>query len=93
MLTSGTFYNSLTDEQKGWVDEACRIATEENRDVTIRMFEESKQKVIEDGAVVTNYEDMDIDAFKAIAIPIQDQFAADNGLEAQLEMIRAAAKS
>lgn len=93
MLTSGTFYNSLTDEQKGWVDEACRIATEENRDVTIRMFEESKQKVIEDGAVVTNYEDMDIDAFKAIAIPIQDQFAADNGLEAQLEMIRAADKS
>ena len=93
MLTSGTFYNSLTDEQKGWVDEACRIATEENRDVTIRMFEESKQKVIDDGAIVTNCEDIDIDAFKAIAIPIQDQFAEQNNMQQYLEMIRSAAKS
>ena len=92
-LTSGTFYDNLTDEQKGWVDEACRIATEENRDVTIRMFEESKQKVIDDGAIVTNCEDMDIDAFKAIAIPIQDQFAEQNNMQQYLEMIRSAAKS
>ena len=75
------------------MDEACRIATEENRDVTIRMFEESKQKVIDDGAIVTNYEDMDIDAFKAIAIPIQDQFAEQNNMQQYLEMIRSAAKS
>lgn len=87
-LTSGAFYGSLTDEQKGWVDEACRIATEENRDVTIRMFEESKQKVIEDGAIVTEYADMDIDAFKAIAIPIQDKFAGENNMQQYLEMIR-----
>ena len=75
------------------MDEACRIATEENRDVTIRMFEESKQKVIDDGAIVTNSEDMDIDAFKAIAIPIQDQFAEQNNMQQYLEMIRSAAKS
>lgn len=87
-LTSGAFYGSLTDEQKGWVDEACCIATEENRSVTIRMFEESKQKVIEDGAIVTEYADMDIDAFKAIAIPIQDKFAEENNMQQYLEMIR-----
>lgn len=87
-LTSGAFYESLTDEQKGWVDEACRIATEENRSVTIRMFEESKQKVIQDGAAVTEYADMDIDAFKAIAIPIQDKFAEENNMRQYLEMIR-----
>ena len=75
------------------MDEACRIATEENRDVTIRMFEESKQKVIDDGAIVTNCQDMDIDAFKAIAIPIQDQFAEQNNMQQYLEMIRSAAKS
>ncbi len=91
-LTSGTYYNSLTEEQKGWLDEACRIATEEDRDVTIRMFEESKEKVIADGGQVTNFEDMDIDAFKAIAIPIQDKFAAENQMEEYLEMVRKAAK-
>lgn len=90
-LTSGTFYDSLTEEQQGWLDEACRIATQENRDVTIRMFEESKQKVIEDGAIITEFADMDIDAFKAIAIPIQDQFAEENNMQQYLEMIRSAA--
>ena len=57
------------------------------------MFEESKQKVIDDGAIVTNCEDMDVDAFKAIAIPIQDQFAEENNMQQYLEMIRSAAKS
>lgn len=87
-LTTGQFYNALTEEQRGWFDEACRIATEENREVTYAMFEESKEKVIADGAIVTNVEDMDIDAFKAIAVPIQDSFAAENGMEKYLEIIR-----
>ena len=56
-----------------------------------RMFKESKEKVIADGAIVTDFEDMDIDAFKALALPIQDKFAADNNMTAELEMIRAAA--
>ncbi len=90
-LTTGAYYDSLTDEQKGWFDEACRIATEEDRNVTWKMFEESKEIVIADGAQVTNFEDMDIEAFKAIAIPIQDKFAEDNHMQAQLDMIRAAA--
>ena len=34
----------------------------------------------------------DIDAFKALALPIQDKFAADNNMTAELEMIRAAAE-
>ena len=58
----------------------------------IRMFEESKQKAIEEGAVVTEHADIDIDAFKAIAIPIQDSFAEANGMTEQLEMIRNTAK-
>ena len=56
------------------------------------MFEESKQKAIEEGAVVTEHADIDIDAFKAIAIPIQDSFAEANGMTEQLEMIRNTAK-
>ena len=52
------------------------------------MFDESKAKVIADGAVVTEFEAMDIEAFKAIALPIQDEFAVNNGMEHYLEMIR-----
>ena len=35
---------------------------------------------------------MDIEAFKAIAVPIQDEFAAKNNMTEQLNMVRAAAK-
>lgn len=87
-LTTGQFYNALTEEQRGWFDEACRIATEENRRATYEMFEESKEKVRADGAQITEFQDIDIDAFKAIAIPIQDKFAAENGMERYLEMVR-----
>ena len=88
LLTTGQFYNALTEEQRGWFDDACRIATEENRRVTYDMFEESKKKVMEDGAQVIDFADVDIDAFKAIAIPIQDRFAAENHMEDYLAMIR-----
>lgn len=92
LLMAGTRYDGLTDEQKGWVDEACKAATAKEREITYKMFDESKQKVIADGAEVTNFEDMDIEAFKAIAIPMQDAFAEANGMKAQLDMIRAAEK-
>ena len=54
------------------------------------MFGESKQKAIDDGATVTEFRDIDVAAFRAIATPIQDEFAAKNNMTAQLEMIRAA---
>lgn len=65
LLMNGAFYDGLTDEQKGWIDEAVEACTEEERQVVYRMFKESKEKVIADGAEVTNFEDVDIDAFKA----------------------------
>ncbi len=90
-LMDGNFYDSLTDEQKGWIDEAAAAATAEERNVTYSMLGDSKAKVIADGGVVTDFKDMDIEAFKAIAIPIQDKFAVDNGMEQYLKMVRDAA--
>lgn len=92
LLMSGNFYDGLTDEQKQWIDEGVAEATKEEREVVYRMFKESKEKVIADGATVTDFADVDIDAFKALALPIQDKFAADNNMTAELELIRAAAK-
>ncbi len=91
-LMDGTRYDRLTEEQKGWIEEAAAAATAEEREVTYRMFEESKQKAIADGAVVTEHADIDIDAFKAIAVPIQDEFAAKYGMEDLLQTIREAAE-
>ena len=70
----------------------AKAATEEERKVTYSMMETSKQAVIADGAEVVNFEDMDIESFKSVAIPIQDEFAAKNGLTDLLEMVRNAAK-
>ncbi len=92
LLMNGNFYDGLTDEQKGWIDEGVKACTEEERAVVYKMFEESKEKVLADGATVVNFEDVDIEAFKALALPIQDAFAEKNNMTAELEMIRAAAK-
>lgn len=92
LLMNGVFYDNLTDEQKAWIDEAVVAATEEERQVTYKMFEESKAQVIADGAEVTEFADIDIDAFKELAIPIQDKFAEDNNMTEYLQMVRDAAK-
>jgi len=89
-MTSGTFWNKLSPQQQEWVTAASRAAAEEERAVTIRMFEESKAKVIRDGAEVVEFGEVDIPAFKAIALPIQDEFARKNNLTDLLEKVRAA---
>ncbi len=90
LLMDGNFYDSLTEDQKGWIDAACVAATEEERGIVYNMAETSKAKVIADGAVVTENADMDIEAFKALATPIQEKFVTDNKMEQYLELIRAA---
>lgn len=88
-LMDGNVYDKLTDEQKNWIDEASKVATAEERQIVYKMADESKAKVIADGATVTEHKDIDIDAFKAIAIPIQEKFVKDNQMEKYLEMVQA----
>jgi tripartite ATP-independent transporter DctP family solute receptor len=90
LLMNGDKYDALTAEQKAWIDEAAAACTKEERAITYMMFGESKQKAINDGAVVTEFKDIDIAAFKAIAVPVQDEFAEKAGMKAQLDLIRAA---
>ncbi|MDC7250913.1 MAG: TRAP transporter substrate-binding protein [Sphaerochaetaceae bacterium] len=88
LLMDGNFYDGLTAEQQGWIDEACAYAGKVERDKVFEMYSTSKQKVIADGAEVVEHADMDIDAFKAIAYEIQDEFAQENNMQDYLEMIR-----
>lgn len=89
-IINGDFYDSLTAEQKNWVDTAALAATLQERAVTYDMMDSSKAQCIAEGAIVTNYEDIDIESFREAAIAIQDQYAEENNLTEYLEMIRSA---
>lgn len=89
-IMNGDFYDKLTSEQKNWIDTAALAATLKERSVTYEMMDSSKAQCIAQGAVVTDYSRMDIAAFKAPAVSIQDSYADANGLRSYLEMIRRA---
>jgi TRAP-type C4-dicarboxylate transport system substrate-binding protein len=89
-LIDGNYYNSLNAEQRAWIDEASKAANTEERKVTYAMMDDSKAKVKAEGGVVTEFKDVDVAGFKAIAIPIQDNFAEKNNMKQYLEMVRKA---
>lgn len=89
-MMNGDFYDNLTVEQKNWIETAALAATLQERSVTYDMMDSSKAQCIADGAIVTDYEDMDIESFKESAIQIQDSYAESNGLTEYLTMIRSA---
>lgn len=91
-LMNGNFYDKLTEKQKEWINKAALAATQEDRKVTYSMSDSSKAKVIADGGVVTDFKDMDIAAFKNIAVKIQDDFASENKMTTYIDMVRNAAK-
>lgn len=88
LMCTGAWYDSLSDEQKGWIDEAVKAATEIEQNCAFDFAADAKELVLADGAEVVNFEDMDIDAFKEIAVPIQDEFAEKNNVQDYLDMIR-----
>lgn len=92
LLMNGDRYDALTDEQKQWIEDAAKAATATEREITYSMADESKQACIDAGAIITEHADIDIDAFKAIAEPIQDEFATEYGMEEELQMVRDAAE-
>ena len=86
-IINGDFYDSLTSEQKNWIDTAALAATLKERAVTYDMMDSSKAQCIAEGAIVTDYDKMDIASFKEAAVAIQDNYADSNGLRTYLDMI------
>ncbi len=85
-LMNGDRFDALPKQQQDWILEASEKSTEEERAVVYRMLEESKAKVIADGAIVN---EVDLDAFRALAKPIQDKYVEDNDMVDLLEAVRA----
>ncbi len=88
VVMNGEFYDSLTSEQQSWVDEAINVATTIQRQATYDMIASSKAQVIAEGAIVIEHNEINIDAFKKIAMQLQDEFAVSNNMTSYLEMIR-----
>jgi TRAP-type C4-dicarboxylate transport system substrate-binding protein len=82
---NGNSFDKFTPEQQGWILEAAKASVAEERAVTYKMLDESKAKILADGGIIN---EVDLDAFKAIAIPIQDAYAAENNMVDLLEMTR-----
>ena len=88
IAVNGDFFNKLTPAQKKWIEQAASYATQVERQKTFEQASGSKAKTIAEGAVVVENSDIDTAAFKAIALPIQDEFAKKNGMERFLKMAR-----
>lgn len=85
LLMNGERFDELTEEQQELILQAIEVATEEERNVTYRMLDESKEKVISDGGMVN---EVDKTGFLELARPIQDRFAEENDMTDLLEMTR-----
>lgn len=86
LLMNGERFDALPQQQQDWITEAVEKATAEERAVVYKMLDESKAKVIADGGIVN---EVDLDAFRALATPIQDKYAKDNNMVELLEAVRA----
>lgn len=85
LLMNGHHFDEFTKEQQEWILKAARASEIEERAVTYRMLDESKAKILADGGEIN---EVDLNAFRAIAIPIQDKYARKNGMENLLKLIR-----
>lgn len=73
MIMNLDFYNKLTDEQKGWVDEAAKYASDTQR-ATVTANEEAMLKSIKDHGVVV-CEDPDLASFQEATADLYKQDA------------------
>ncbi|QSX09209.1 TRAP transporter substrate-binding protein [Alkalibacter rhizosphaerae] len=85
LLMNGHTFDTFTEEQQGWILEAAEASVAEERAVTYRMLDESKAKILEEGGEIN---EVDLAKFKALALPIQDEYAQENGMEDLLELTR-----
>jgi len=85
MLIDGNKFNGYSEEQQNIILEAAKASAEAEREAVMRDNIAYKQKAIDEGMVVN---EVDIEPFIELAIPIQDEFAEELGLESLLQKFR-----
>lgn len=78
LVISNTKYNSLTDEQKAWVDEAAQIAGEKQWEYDVQLNEEAQVKIEANGGQIIEIEDRD--RWVETATPLMEQAAENLGV-------------
>lgn len=87
-VMDGNVFDSYTAEQQDQIMQAAEYATNIERQRTFEQASSSKAQVIADGAEVTESDAIDQEAFRAIAYPIQDNYAKEHGMERFIQMVR-----
>ncbi len=85
LLMNGNKFDSYTDQQKEWILAAVKASVDTEREVTYKMLKDSEKKILADGGEIN---EVDVAAFKAIAIPIQDEYASENDMVELLDLTR-----
>jgi TRAP-type C4-dicarboxylate transport system substrate-binding protein len=85
MLIDGNKFNGYSEEQQNIILKAAQASSEAEREAVNKDDIAYKQKAIDEGMIVN---EVDIEPFVELAIPIQDELAAELGLESLLQKIR-----
>ena len=85
MLTNGEKFDSYTEKQQEIIMKAARMSVEAEREEVISQEEEYKQVLKEEGGEVNQ---IDREPFIEAAMPIQDEYAEEYGVEDLLEKVR-----
>ncbi len=85
LLMNGNKFDSYTEQQQKWILDAVKASVATEREVTYKMLDDSRKKILADGGEIN---EVDVEAFKKIALPIQDKYAHDNGMEDLLALTR-----
>ncbi len=85
ILVSPIFYDSLTDEQKGWFDEACEYAEKEQRQYVEDQSDVYIEKLEAEGVQVN---EVDKESFIEAIQPFYESYVYDNYSEELVSRIR-----
>jgi len=77
-------YNGLSDQQKAWVDEAGKQATEFNIKAAAEEEDSAKKTLIEKGVSIYELNDQERAAFREKVAPLYDIMKSDSALDSEL---------
>lgn len=78
-------YNSLTDEQKAWVDEAAKISQEKQWEYDLSLTETAQKEIEEKGGTFIEVED--IDKWIETVTPVIESVAEKLGVSEQYQKL------
>ena len=79
VVVNTDWWNGLSDEVRGQISEAARVAQEDVRDRMSQIEAEAFAAAKENGMTVVELSDDDLAAWKAVAQPVYDAYIAATG--------------